>query len=195
MQVFDFIGLYIDFKHQMYIMLNKQLAASILIKLHHAVKLFFNYRLKLIVCPIWTRCDMFNFIHYSGFNGNVSISAKNAAKIMNVTDKTIKKYLAFPDKADPCKMAHLEAVACRRVLPKNWPVWVDGDTMYTNSGYSFNKSEIESIGWLRSTYANQINEVKRLKKEITALKAELNDQAQKKAVLNLPHNVVVFKPR
>lgn len=138
---------------------------------------------------------MFNFTHYSGFNGVVSIGKQAAADIMGVTLKTVKNYLENPDKADKCKMAYLEAVACRRVLPANWPVWIDGDTLHTNSGYEFNKSEIESVGWLRSTYANQINEVKRLKKEITALKAELNDQAQKKAVLNLPSNVVIFKPR
>jgi len=136
---------------------------------------------------------MFEFIHYSGFNGSVSISLKNAAKVMNVTLKTAKNYYRNPEKADECRMNWLRAVACRRIIPASWEVWIDGDTLHTNSGYSFNKSEIESIGWLRATFLNQQNENKRLNLRIAELETEIK-QAQKKAV-KLPDNVVRFKPR
>jgi hypothetical protein len=136
---------------------------------------------------------MLNFTHSSGCNGTVSITAKNAAKILNVTLKTIKNYLLAPDKINPAHLDYLEIKACRRVIPKSWQVWIDGDTLHTNSGYSFNKCEIESIGWLRATFLNQQNENKRLNLRIKELEEELK-KSQKKAV-KLPDNVVKFKPR
>jgi len=144
--------------------------------------------------------QMFNFIHYSGFNGSVSVPVKKAADIMGVTLKTAKTYLKHPEKADKCRMAWLEAVACRRVIPANWEVWVDGDTFYTNSGYEFNRRELESIGWLRGHYLSQQEENKKIvldqKIEIDRLNARLAklEQSQKKAV-KLPDNVIAFKPR
>lgn len=132
---------------------------------------------------------MFEFKGFSGFGGSVAVGFKKASDIMAVTVKTAKTYHDRPDKADPCRIAYLEAVICKRIIPKNWSVWIDGDTLFTNSGYSFNKSEIESIGWLRATFQNTLNENKALKKRISEL------EAQKKEAKKLPDNVVIFKPR
>ena len=133
---------------------------------------------------------MFEFIDYSGFNGSVAVGVKKAAEIMAVTVKTAKKYLKDPSTADACRMAYLEAVVCRRIIPKDWQVWIEGDTLHTNNGYSFNKREIEAIGWLRQTFQHAQNENERLKKRIAEL-----EEAQKKATEKLPNNVVKFKPR
>jgi len=155
---------------------------------------------------------MFSFRHHSGMYGDVRITDKRAAEILGVSLKTIKKYAANPSKADRCKMAYLEAVACRRILPSDWCLWVDGDSLHTGA-YSFNKTELDSIGWLRETFfyqneqvdglENRIAELESQLKEqvdglenrIAELESQLKDQAQKKAVMNLPSNVVLFKPR
>jgi len=141
---------------------------------------------------------MFSFRHYSGHSGDVCVNDKRAAEILGVTLKTIKKYAAEPEKADRAKMAYLEAVACRRILPSDWQVWVDGDTFHTGTGYSFNKCELESSGWLRETFRNNNQQVGILTKQVKELESEikeLKEQAQKKAVVTLPDNVVKFRPR
>jgi len=141
---------------------------------------------------------MFNFNHLSGQYGRVSISANKAASILAVSLKTAKKYASDPIAADPCKMAHLEAVVCRRIIPNSWQVWVDGDSLHTDNGYSINKSEIQAFGWLRQQFNTQNRKAEKLEKRIAELENEVlalkNNQTQKKAE-KLPSNVVEFKPR
>ncbi len=136
---------------------------------------------------------MFEFFDFSGFGGSVAVGVKKAADIMSVTVKTAKKYLKDPSTADPCRMAYLEAVACRRIIPKDWQVWIEGDTLHTDSGYSFNKREIESIGWLRATFKKTQIENEQLKKRIKELENKQTD-IEKKAD-KLPNNVIRLKPR
>ncbi len=134
---------------------------------------------------------MFQFIDYSGYNGRAVVSLKNAADIMAVSLTTAKKYAQNPEKADKCRMAYLEAVTCRRVLPKNWPVWVDGDMLYTDSGYSFNKSELNSTGWLRETFHQTQKDTTQMRLRI----AELEQQVNAKKANKWPDNVIEFKTR
>lgn len=141
---------------------------------------------------------MFSFRHYSGHSGDVCVNDKRAAEILSVTLKTIKKYAAEPEKADRAKMAYLEAVACRRILPSDWQVWVDGDTFHTGTGYSFNKCELESIGWLRETFRTNNEQVGILTKQVKELEQrikELEELREKEPEPALPSNVVMFKPR
>lgn len=108
---------------------------------------------------------------------------------MQVSIKTAQNYLANPSKADPCKMAYLEAYATRKLIPKDWQVWIDSDTLYTDSGYQINRREIESICWLRSTYLNQSNEIQDLKLEIERLNAEL-EATKRPDKSSLPDSVI-----
>jgi len=112
---------------------------------------------------------MFSFTHYSGLYGRVDITDNTAAGILKVTKKTIKKYSDNPDKADPIKMAYLEATACGRILPNNWDLWVKNDRLHTSSGYSFNKAELDAVGWLRETFDSNCRRVDELSNRVKEL--------------------------
>lgn len=96
----------------------------------------------------------FEFHHASAQSGTITLTIKQAATLLRCTHKTAKKHLDQPETADMAKMAYLRARATRTIIPPEWGLWIDYDTeqFWTDTGYSFTRSELSMFGFLREIF-------------------------------------------
>lgn len=107
--------------------------------------------------------------------GSGEISAANAAQIMGVSKRTAVNYCRG-DRPDAARIQLLNAVAGKKIIPPDCPIWFDNGVLYTDNGHRFSVSELDNYGWHRDIDLQRIEtlsaRVKELESKLTTLATE-----------------------
>ncbi|MBQ0721004.1 MAG: hypothetical protein KBT88_03465 [Gammaproteobacteria bacterium] len=117
--------------------------------------------------------------------------------------KTAKNYLGGKTKTDPVRLAYLQAVVGKKIIPEQAPVWWCSrkKMLFCDSGWGMGAAQLGNMFYLAELRDRSIDymkvQTKALRAEIEALNNEVKalklEAAPKPAAL--PSNIIEFKLR